>query len=205
MLHGFSTLARAADVNLHLDAFALMTPTDEQLIADMARGDEEALRELYRRYAPYLFAMGRRMLASREDVEQCVQDAFHNAWRAAERFDPARASAKTWLVTIAHRRALQALRDRRDATLPLEEWDAPTHTPDRLDAVLAQRALEGLGAESRRLVELAFFQGYSHGELAKLTGLPLGTVKTRLRSALDHMRRQLEDVRREDGRRGSGS
>ncbi|WP_027482691.1 sigma-70 family RNA polymerase sigma factor [Deinococcus pimensis] len=169
-----------------------MTPTDEELMAAMARGDEDALSELHRRYSPYLYAMARRMLRQREDVEQCVQDAFFNAWKAAGRFDPSRASAKTWLVTIAHRRVLQELRDRPDAALELEEWDAPTPATDQLDHVVAQRAVSVLGEDQRRLVELAFYQGYSHSELAQITGLPLGTVKTRLRSALDRMRRFLE-------------
>ena len=173
------------------DGKSLMT-TDEQLMADMARGDEEALRELHRRYAPYLYAMARRMLNQREDVEQCVQDAFFNAWKASGRFDPSRASANTWLVTIAHRRVRQELRDRPDTALEVEEWDAPTTSPDRLDQVIAQRAVGVLADDQRRLVELAFYQGYSHSELARVTGLPLGTVKTRLRSALDRMRRFLE-------------
>lgn len=174
-----------------------MTITDEQLIAAMALGDEEALRELHRRYAPYLYALARRMLAQREDVEQCVQDAFFNVWKAAGRFDPTRASAKTWIVTIAHRRVLQELRDRPDQTLELEEWDAPTQAPDQIDRVLARRAVDSLDGDQRRLVELAFYQGYSHSELAELTGMPLGTVKTRLRAALERMRRRLEDVRGE--------
>ncbi|AFZ66523.1 RNA polymerase sigma factor, sigma-70 family [Deinococcus peraridilitoris DSM 19664] len=173
----------------------LMNPTDEQLIALMGHGQEDALRELHRRYAPYLFSMARRMLSGTDDVEACVQDAFVSVWKHAARFDPSRASAKTWLVTIAHRRFLQALRDRPDSTLPLEEWDAPTQSTQPLDRIMLQGALTQLDGEQQKLIELAFYDGYSHGQLAEVTGLPLGTVKTRLRAALSKLRTHLEDKR----------
>lgn len=166
-------------------------PTDETLIRQMAAGDEDALLELHRRYARLLYGLGYRMLRQRDDVDICVQDAFMNAWRHAARFDPTRASAKTWLVSIAHHRFLQQLRDRREACLELEDWDAPTAGADPTDRVLADRAVQVLEGEQRALVELAYYRGYSHSELAALTGLPLGTVKSRLRAALDRMRAAL--------------
>ena len=169
--------------------------TDEQLIALMGEGREDALQELYRRYAPYLFGLARRMLSGLDDHEACVQDAFMSVWKHAARFDPSRASAKTWLVTIAHRRLLQALRDRPDQTLDLEEWDAPHAGPNLVDRVVVEGALGTLEPEARRLVELAFFDGYSHAQLAEVTGLPLGTVKTRLRTALGRLRAHLEGRR----------
>ncbi|WP_425147332.1 RNA polymerase sigma factor [Deinococcus sp.] len=168
-----------------------MTLTDEDLIHQMAQGQQEALRELHRRYAPYLYSMGRRMLRDQGDTESCVQDAFLNAWKAAGRYDISLASVKTWLVTIAHRRFLQALRDRPDMTLPIEEWDAPTPAADPTDALLAQKAVQVLDAGERHLVELAYYRGHSHAEVADLTGLPLGTVKTRLRAALARMKTHL--------------
>ncbi|MFC4455485.1 sigma-70 family RNA polymerase sigma factor [Deinococcus sonorensis] len=168
-----------------------MDLTDEDLIAQMALGQQDALRELHRRYAPYLYGLGRRMLRDQDDTENCVQDAFLNAWKAAGRFDRSLASAKTWLVTIAHRRFLQAIRDRKDASLPLEEWDAPTPARDQEDVLMAQRAVEILDDGERRLIELAYYQGHSHAELAQLTGMPLGTVKTRLRTALARMKTHL--------------
>lgn len=163
-------------------------PTDEALLQAMARGQEEALRELHRRHARLLYALGYRMLRQRDDVETCVQDAFMNAWRHAARFDPTRASVKTWLVSIAHHRFLQELRDRPQLALELEEWDAPVQAPDPTDRALAARAVQALDAAQRQLVELAYYQGYSHPELAALTGLPIGTVKSRLRAALTKMR-----------------
>jgi RNA polymerase sigma-70 factor, ECF subfamily len=165
--------------------------TDEQLIALMSAGQQEALRELHRRYAPYLYGMGRRMLRDQDETESCVQDAFLNAWKAAGRFDPSRASVKTWLVTIGHRRFLQALRDRPDFTLQIEDWDAPVPQQDGVEVALAQRAVAVLDSGDRRLVELAYYRGHSHSELSAVTGLPLGTVKTRLRAALQRMKLHL--------------
>ena len=168
-----------------------MTLTDEDLIAQMAQGQQDALRELHQRYAPYLYSLGRRMLNDPSDTENCVQDAFLNAWKAAVRFDRKLASAKTWLVTIAHRRFLQALRDRPDTSLPIEDWDSPTPSPDRTDKILADRAMGILTESERALIELAYYQGHSHAEVADLTGIPLGTVKTRLRTALARMKTHL--------------
>ena len=163
-------------------------PTDEVLIARMAQRDEDALAELHRRHARLLYALGQRMLHQRDDVESCVQDAFMNAWKHAARFDPTRAKAKTWLVSIAHNRFLQELRDRPVTELEIADWDAPSSAPDPTDRLLAGRAVDGLETQQRQLVELAYYRGYSHSELAQLTGLPLGTVKSRLRAALDQMR-----------------
>lgn len=162
--------------------------SDEFLIQAMAGGQDDALRELHRRHARLLYALGHRMLRQQDDVEVCVQDAFMNAWRHAARFDPSRASVKTWLVSIAHHRFLQQLRDRPDTALELEDWDAPVQAPDPTDRALASRAVQALDAAQRQLVELAYYRGYSHSELATLTGLPIGTVKSRLRAALERMR-----------------
>lgn len=165
-----------------------MKASDEQLVARMAAGDEAALAELYRRYAPYLAALSRRMLRDQDEVQSCVQDAFVRAWEAAARFDPARASAKTWLVTIGHRVALNRLRGQKPFTLPLETWDAPTPAADPLPRLELNAALAHLSADERDLIERAFFEGRSHQELADLTGRPLGTVKTKLRGALSKLR-----------------
>jgi RNA polymerase sigma-70 factor (ECF subfamily) len=169
-----------------------MTEADEELIARMAARDESALAELYRRYAPYIRAMARRMLMDNDLVHECVQDAFVQAWKAAGRFDAGKASGKTWLVTIAHRLALNALRDRPPENLTLEDWDGPSEAPDPIDRILVERAMGRLRKEERELLELAFFRGYSHTELAQLLGQPLGSVKTRLRSALAQLRESLE-------------
>ncbi|GGM10476.1 RNA polymerase sigma factor [Deinococcus aerophilus] len=165
---------------------------DEALLQAMAGGQEDALRELHGRYARLLYALGHRMLRQADDVESCVQDAFMNAWKHAARFDPARASVKTWLVSIAHHRFLQQLRDRPETALEIEDWDAPTSASDPTDRLMAEQAVAGLEPQHRQLVELAYYRGYSHSELAVLLGLPVGTVKSRLRSALNLMKARLD-------------
>ncbi len=176
--------------------------SDEQLIARMAARDEAALEELYGRYAPYLAALSRRMLGDHGDVQGCVQDAFFRAWEAAERFDPARASVKTWLVTIGHRVAINKLRGRRPTTLPLEAWDVPTQAADPVERIGLERAVGTLEREERQLIELAFYQGHTHQELADLTGRPLGSIKSKLRAALQKLRAHLDDGSDNRGGRG---
>ena len=171
-----------------------MEDTDEQLVARMARRDEAALSELHRRFAPYLLGLGRKMLRDRDEADQCVQDAFLSAWNASARFDPQKASAKTWLVTIAHRRMLNVIRARGEAQYPIEEWDAPTQSPDLVERMVMERAVNTLDGEERQLIELAFYQGYTHQELAELTGRPLGTIKTRLRSALTRLKQHFTET-----------
>lgn len=171
-----------------------MKASDEQLILQMAARDEAALAELYQRYAPYLAALSRRMLYDRDEVQSSVQDTFVKAWEASERFDPARASAKTWLVTIGRRVVLNRLRGKTLNTLPLEAWDAPTPAADVLPRIELDAALALLEADERELIEYAFYRGHSHQELADLTGRPLGTVKTKLRGALHKLRATLSDT-----------
>ncbi|MFC4639677.1 RNA polymerase sigma factor [Deinococcus hohokamensis] len=182
----------------HLDS-ADGSLSDEALIVRMASRDEDALRELHRRHARLLYALGQRMLRQSDDVDCCVQDAFVNAWNHAARFDPSRARARTWLVSIAHHRFLQQLRDRPDPALELEDWDQPTRDPDPADRLMAERAMTSLDGTQRELIELAYFRGYSHSELSAITGLPLGTVKSRMRAALDRMRTTLSPPRLEKG------
>ena len=166
---------------------------DESLVQRMAARDETALRELHTRYAPYLTAVARRMLKDPDEVQQCVQDAFVNAWDYADRFDVDKASAKTWLVTICHRLAINRIRGGKLDTLPLQHWDAPTRPPDHLQRLYVQEAVAALEDEEKELIDLAFYQGYSHRQVAEVTGKPLGTVKTKLRNALQTLRNTLGD------------
>ncbi|MDM7325448.1 MAG: sigma-70 family RNA polymerase sigma factor [Thermus sp.] len=156
-------------------------------------GDEEALLALYRRYAPYVHALARRILRDGEEAKSVVQDTFLRIWQRSERFDPSLGTPRTWILTIAHRLALKALKRRREA-LPLEDWDGPTEAvgnEEHLERIQIARALERMDGEERRLLELAYFHGYSHSELALLLGWPLGTVKSRLRRALERLRAHL--------------
>ena len=165
---------------------------DERLLEQMAARDETALKELHRRYVPYLSAVAKRMLQDPDEVHQCVQDAFVNAWDYAARYDPAKSSVKTWLVTITQRLAINRIRKTRLETLPLQSWDAPARQPDHLERIHIQEAVSELGDEARELIDLAFYQGFSHAQVAEVTGKPLGTVKTKLRGALQTLRDRLK-------------
>jgi RNA polymerase sigma-70 factor (ECF subfamily) len=165
--------------------------TDELLVQRMAVRDEAALVELHRRYVPYLSAVARRMLRDTDDVQQCVQDAFVNAWEYAVRFDAKKSSAKTWLVTICHRLAINRIRGTQLDLMPLQDWDAPVRENDRLEKVMLEQAVTVLDDDERDLIELAFYQGYSHQQVADELGQPLGTIKTKLRNALGKLRHRL--------------
>jgi RNA polymerase sigma-70 factor (ECF subfamily) len=165
--------------------------TDELLLQQMAVRDEAALVELHRRYAPYLTAVARRMLRDSDEVQQTVQDAFVNAWDYAVRFDGRKSSVKTWLVTICHRLAINRIRGTQLEIMPLQDWDAPVREPDRLEKVMLEDAITVLDTDERELIELAFYQGLSHQQVADETRQPLGTIKSKLRNALSKLRERL--------------
>ncbi|MBW6394473.1 sigma-70 family RNA polymerase sigma factor [Thermus sp. SYSU G05001] len=166
---------------------------DAELLRQVTLGNEEALLALYRRHASYVHALARRILRDKDEAKNVVQETFLRIWHKAEYFDPELGTPRTWILTIAHRLALKALKRRPD-TLPLEDWDAPVEsvgTEEHLDRIRVARALEALDGEERRLLELAYFYGYSHSDLALILGWPLGTVKSRLRRALKKLEVEL--------------
>lgn len=185
---------------------------DVALVRRMAAGDEQALGALYDRWHPVVHGVVSRLLRQADDVEDVVEETFWQAWRQASRFDLARGAVQTWLLTIARSRALdrvRALRRRREE--PLEGDDGqPVIQPaaegdPALDAEASERrrmvvaALAGLPAEQREALELGYFGGLSQSEIAERTGQPLGTVKTRMRLALQKLRSQLQVLGSEGG------
>jgi RNA polymerase sigma-70 factor (ECF subfamily) len=169
---------------------------DRDLMQRVARRDAEALRALYRRHSGHVHALARRVLRDPDDAKSVVQDTFVRAWDAAARYNPELASARTWLLTIAHRLALNVLRDRPPEAVPLEDWDGPTRThpgsAEAMDGLYLSGLLATLPAPDRALIDLAYYRGHSHSEIALITGWPLGTVKTRLRAALSQLRARME-------------
>jgi RNA polymerase sigma-70 factor (ECF subfamily) len=191
---------------------ALAGAADAELVRRMRSKDERALGTFYDRWFPVVHGVVSRMLESPGDVEDVVEEAFWQAWRQAERFDAERGSAQTWLLTIARSRALDRLRARRrlreepliDASASEADTAAPTPAApsDPLaDAEHAERsrivraALADLPAEQREALELGYFGGLSQSEIAEQTGLPLGTIKTRMRLALQKLRERLNPLR----------
>lgn len=189
---------------------ALADAADAELVRRMCSKDERALGTFYDRWFPVVHGVVSRMLESPDDVEDVVEEAFWQAWRQAERFEAERGSVQTWLLTIARSRALDRLRARRrlreepliDASASEADTSAPTAPSDPLaDAEHAERsrivraALADLPAEQREALELAYFGGLSQSEIAEQTGLPLGTIKTRMRLALQKLRERLNPLR----------
>jgi len=171
--------------------------SDRQLMQSVAAGSPEALGALYDRYVRIVFALARRMLRRVEDAEEVVQDVFTQVWREAPRYQPSRATVAGWIVMIARTRSIDRLRSRAarpdvtgavqpDFASPLMsgERDPEQITIAAQNAGDVRQALQQLPESQRQLVELAYFEGLTQSEIASRTGVPLGTVKTRLRTAM---------------------
>lgn len=171
---------------------------EAELIARLQGGDEAALALLYARLGRPVFALAQRMLGSREDAEEVVQDAFVKLYQHASRFDAERGSARAFLYGIARNEALMRLRARRARPHRAELDVHGTHQvladrPHDQDAELSVAgALDKLEPGEAELLRRSFFEGYSHAELAQEARLPLGTVKSRLRRTLLKLRDLLE-------------
>jgi RNA polymerase sigma-70 factor (ECF subfamily) len=174
----------------------------DRLLLLAARGDERAFASLYDLVAPQVFGLVRRVVRNPAVAEEVTQEVFVQVWRTCTRFDPSTAGARTWICTIAHRRAVDRVRSEEAHTRRTERYGqeaavdpAPvTETViDDLDRLRVRRALDVLTPVQRESVELAYYGGYTHVEVASLLGLPLGTVKTRIRDGLIRLRGSLEE------------
>ena len=186
---------------------------DASLLARMKAGDEQALGVLYDRWHPMVHGVVTRILKSRDDVDDVVEEAFWQAWRQAVRYESSRGTVQTWLLTIARSRALDRVRSlKRLREEPLEGdngqllvQQVSAEGNPALDAEAMERraiiggALAELPAEQREALELGYFGGLSQSEIAERTGQPLGTVKTRMRLAMQKLRGRLVTLR-EDAR-----
>ena len=173
--------------------------TDAELLADVADGDREAFEELHRRYARSVLGIALRRIGDRGRAEDATQDTFAAIWRSASRFDPSRGEPTSWLYTVARNAIVDGLRRRREP--PVDEApDLPSADvgPDEAAergwvAWRVHRALQSLPEQERSLVELAYWGELSQSEIADYLGVPLGTVKTRTRSALRRLADELGD------------
>jgi RNA polymerase sigma-70 factor (ECF subfamily) len=163
------------------------------LIGRLVAGDAQALCDIYDRYASLVNALALRILRDAAEAEDVVQEVFVQIWRQASRFDPSRGSAEAWLCTIARTRALDRLR-RRAARREEPSESAPvpaTLAPRNEDALAVRKALGALSADQRRALELAYYEGLTQTEIATHLGEPLGTIKTRIRTAMIRLRETL--------------
>ena len=177
---------------------------DEEVMQLVGDGDPRAFELLYDRHGGAAFSLAYRMVGKRVTAEDIVQEAFLSIWRSRMRYDQARGSVRTWVLGIVHNRGVDALRrgavhDRRRETMDgvEERQEAPERTDveavRREEARSVRSALDELPDDQRRTIELAYFGGYSHSQIADLLGEPIGTVKGRMRLGLDKLRRQLAE------------
>ena len=174
--------------------------SDVELLRAVARGDEQALAALYDGYRLILFGLLLRILHSRAEAEDVLQEVFMQVWRSASSFDEARGRPFTWLVTLARSRAIDRLRalDSRDrvardsAREVVEEVsDAVTDAIRSEQSAVVRGALEQIPEVQRRVLEMAYFQGLTQSEIAGQLDQPLGTIKTRMRSGMIKLRELL--------------
>jgi RNA polymerase sigma-70 factor, ECF subfamily len=162
----------------------------------VARGDAAAFEAVYSHVAPSVFGLVRRVVRDPAQSEEVTQDVLLEVWRNAVKFDPSRGSATAWVMTLAHRRAVDRVRsvqkesdrERRTAAADIPYDEVTEAVESRLDRERVRRCLGSLTELQRESVTLAYYGGYTYGQVAALLGIPAGTVKTRMRDALIRLR-----------------
>jgi RNA polymerase sigma-70 factor (ECF subfamily) len=177
--------------------------TDEVLIQRIALGDEQAFALLYDRYGKPAYSLAFRILGDGPDAEDVVQEAFLNVWRMARSFDSRRGTARTWILSVIHHRAVDVYRRRRGMvqTNPSQDFQQPMlevgevwqEVVGNLNREAISNALNQLPEEQCKVIELAYFAGYTHREIAEIMQMPLGTVKSRIRIGVEKLRNLLKD------------
>ncbi|MGG7465620.1 MULTISPECIES: sigma-70 family RNA polymerase sigma factor [unclassified Plantibacter] len=173
----------------------------DALLARVAEGDQAAFGELYDHIAPRVLGLVKRVLIDHAQSEEVTQEVFLEVWQTATRFESGKGSATTWVLTMAHRRAIdrvrasQAGRD-RDMKIGIRDFepghDSVQETAEiRIEHERVKRAFTRLSELQREAVSLAYYGGYSHSEISKLLDVPIGTVKTRLRDGMIRLRDEL--------------
>ena len=178
---------------------------DEEVMQLVQHGDPRAFELLYDRHGGAAFSLAYRMTGNRTAAEDVSQEAFLSIWRSRLRYQAERGSVRTWVLGIVHNRAIDALRRslvherRRTSAEGIEERQ---EAPERTDVEAARRdearhvqsALDTLPEDQRRTIELAYFGGFSHSQIADMLDTPIGTVKGRMRLGLEKLRQQLAEV-----------
>ncbi len=172
--------------------------SDAEILHQIVQRDPRAMEALYDRYGGVAFALALRILRERGAAEDVVQEAFLNVWRQGASYDTRRGTVRTWLLTVVHHRAIDRIRSQKakvrddvaidDAPMLTAKEDTWKSVSETLEREQIRTALDTLPKEQRQVVELAYFGGLSHSEIAERMGIPLGTVKGRMRLALDKLR-----------------
>jgi RNA polymerase sigma-70 factor, ECF subfamily len=180
----------------------LRSLADEDVMQLVRRGDARAFEIIYERHSAAAFSLAYRMMGTRSGAEDVTQDAFLSMWRSGARYDRARGSVRTWVLGIVHHRAIDALRRatvhdrRRSSDEGIEERFEAAERTDmeaarREEAGTVRVAMESLPADQCQVIELAYFGGFTHTEIAEMLEAPVGTIKGRMRLGLKKMRAQL--------------
>jgi RNA polymerase sigma-70 factor, ECF subfamily len=180
----------------------LRSLADEDVMQLVRRGDARAFEIIYERHSAAAFSLAYRMMGTRSGAEDVTQDAFLSLWRSGARYDRARGSVRTWVLGIVHHRAIDALRratvhdKRRAGDEGIEERFEASERTDveaarREEAGTVRDALSTLPADQCQVIELAYFGGFTHTEIAEMLDAPVGTIKGRMRLGLKKMRAQL--------------
>jgi len=182
--------------------------SDEALLKEIAQGAVWALESLYRRYSRLLYSLAYRMVADHQVAEDLLQETFLSIWRRSNSFSQQTGTARNWLISIVHHRAIDYLRrvrrrasNMQEAPLETIEFDETAAISDVWDEAWhsikgshIRAALMKIPPEQRLVIELAYFQGWTHTQIAEGTQIPLGTVKARMRLGLIHLKRALEQL-----------
>lgn len=173
----------------------------EELLSRVARGDQAAFGELYDQIAPRVLGLVKRLLVDHAQSEEVTQEIFLEIWQTASRYEAARGGASTWIMTMAHRRAVDRIRAsqagrNRDTKIGIRdlavEYDHVSETVEvRIEHERVEKAMSRLTELQRQAVSLAYYGGFSHSEVADMLHVPLGTVKTRLRDGMIRLRDEM--------------
>ncbi|GHG59467.1 RNA polymerase sigma factor SigK [Sinomonas cellulolyticus] len=190
--------ARETVVSMPEKSNGTPAPDLDDLMARVARGDQEAFGRLYDALAPLVHGLVLRVVRDPAQSEEVTQEVFLEVWQQARRFDADRGRVRAWITVMAHRRAVDRVRAAQAATDRdlrqgirdyRESYDDVEHTVEvALESERVNMALESLTDVQRQAIRLAYYGGYTYGEVAETLGLPLGTVKTRIRDGMIRLR-----------------
>jgi RNA polymerase sigma-70 factor (ECF subfamily) len=175
-----------------------VSPEDDDLLLDRVRaGDQQAMAQIFDRYSRMVYSVAMRVLADPGHAEDVLQDVFFKVWREPHSFLKGRGPMGAWLAVVARNRAIDALRRRKpsdsvDDVVLVSKTNLAAESQHRSMIEMVRKVMKALPPDQQASMELAYFEGLSHSEIAARTGDPLGTVKTRIRSALIALRKALE-------------
>jgi len=194
-------MTREDELGAYSDAEQTPTASQQDLLEKVANGDKRAFAALYDQISPRVFGLIRRILRDQAQSEEVTQEVFLEIWQTATRFDPNKGGASTWILTMAHRRAVDRVRSSqssrdRDTRIGIRDYnpdyDNVAETIEvRIEHERVEKAMTRLTELQRQAVSLAYYGGYSHSEVAEMLSVPIGTVKTRLRDGMIRLRDEL--------------